>query len=132
MSERTFYMHYRTPKDGGCTLAVERRFDEAKGCQSFRYGIAYCSPLDTFSKKKGRLIADGRIRLLATTDEIPDSSGNEKSINICKKVLSRYANDRSFFDTVVKDKQKEPRIPRWFPQFVTRVNEMENDKGSPA
>jgi len=49
------YKHYRTEKHGCVSVA----FQSADGRAEM--GVAWCSPKDKFNRKKGRLIAEGRL-----------------------------------------------------------------------
>lgn len=52
-----FYIHPFIEGGGRATIAVE----VIRETGMVMYGVAWCSPKDQFSKKKGRLIADGRL-----------------------------------------------------------------------
>jgi len=57
----TQIIHLKTPANGGVTLAVRESeiFDDPNGID---VGAAFCSPTEKqFNKKKGRIIAEGRL-----------------------------------------------------------------------
>lgn len=62
--------------EGRATIAF-READEA-GVTEITYTVAYCSPKDQFARKKGRLIAEGRLKKEVGTRNIRLVHGKDK------------------------------------------------------
>lgn len=91
MSEKTnTYMHMEIGK-GRATLAIQ----QIDGEKRVRVAAAFCSPHDQFSRKKGRLIADGRLgidKLLY----ILNTSDESKSVQtIVREALADAVSDKN-------------------------------------
>jgi hypothetical protein len=56
---RVYFIHIRNYGDGALTAAIRLCQDSN---DSVDVAVAFCSPKDQFSRKKGRLIAEGRLR----------------------------------------------------------------------
>jgi hypothetical protein len=107
MKSFTTYRHLRTHDGGDVTAACELIIDEENPANSkLRVGFAFCSPKENcFSKKRGRLIALGRLQQ--------------------KPLTLKYTNGKNLADTlldildgVVEGEYRIKKAPQWLDDFT--------------
>ena len=114
---KTQFMHIMTQDHGGVTLAIRR--EELQGDDvAYAVGAAYASPAERqFDRKKGRLIAEGRLEaqrhgsLTFTRKENTkkDSITKDEMIKLLPKLRTRSRRDTSLYG------------PDWFGGFLKKV-----------
>ena len=70
--QHEFYIHKQQQCGGWITVSVQA-VGHRCGPLSVQFGMAFCSPLDSFNKKKGRMIADGRREKHPITIRVADA-----------------------------------------------------------
>jgi hypothetical protein len=93
------YMHLDLG-EGKATLAIQEGADSRGACYYAQIAVAFCSPSDQFSKKRGRTIAFGRLltnKHMVTIRRNPDES------------VADYAP--AWLHRAVEN--KDPRLPGW-------------------
>lgn len=76
---QVYYHHQRREAEGKKPFTVAFRRDG----DTVSFGFAYCSPRDNFSKKRGRLISEGRLQknpITVPTSEIGTDVNSIKNL----------------------------------------------------
>jgi len=110
MKDNVRYVHLRTSEYGCLTMAVGEHKDGRR-----RIGVAFCAPQDSFSRKRGRTIARGRLYTGASVSCDSDS----KVYDVCEGFAELLADERAIYDQNDDPKKThfEPGIPRWIENF---------------
>jgi hypothetical protein len=102
------YKHYRTEKHGCVSVA----FQSTDGVAEI--GVSWCSPKDKFNRKKGRLIAEGRL--------------------IRKRPNGQYYSRAYPVEGIpsqrIYDMLTELDVPRWFDAFEDALQKKWNDEAA--
>lgn len=115
---KTQFMHIMTEEHGGVTLALARTELEADVVQ-YEVGAAFASPSEhQFDRKKGRLIAEGRMQarrhgyLLFTRHEATkkDSITKAEIPEVLRKLRAKP-----------RRRGKDLHGPDWYPKFLAYV-----------
>lgn len=122
------YVHLRTKEYGCVTVAFDKSGDH--GPMERDIGLAYCSPCESFSKKKGRSIAEGRLSSDAWDMSHVMSANNSSAImdGVCSLMQEIYDEYQDYLDRDSCDddyclKYPEPNVPRWFVLFWDEYKE---------
>jgi hypothetical protein len=115
------YRHFR--RDSGAITACCKVYsDESR----MLVGFALCSPEDMFSKKRGRLIAEGRMNArpievaLDCRGTFTDKQGNEKEkLGIAQSLINHMKNDMTF--AVRQPGYIGSSLGKWLPVFLQEL-----------
>lgn len=102
------YRHYRTEEKGAITVALK------SGGGLTEVGVAWCSPLDQFSRAKGRLIASRRL-------EVKRGNGNYHAMPHHSEDIKPRQVIFAMLDSM--------RLPRWFEEFQEELKKQWDKRG---
>ena len=113
---KTQFVHIITT-EGGVTLAL-RKDAYAQNALRYRIGAAFCSPTEThFNRKKGRLIAEGRLNAQRHGYVVYTRNDDEKPLSLAESPLEvlnllRYLHTKQYGQTGTLG-------PAWWINFIT-------------
>jgi len=114
---KTQFMHITTSVFGGVTLAI-RRVEGSDDIVEYEVGAAFASPLDSFNRRRGRLIAEGRLNAKRHGWISFVRTEKDKKESITKKDMVEYLPQ---LRTQRRKRVGAEAGPDWYPTFLTAV-----------
>jgi len=114
MQSRIQFMHITTQDCGGVTLAINRMEGEGNIVE-YEVGAAFASPRDTFDRKKGRLIAEGRLQAKRHGWLSFVRTEKDKKESITKDEIKEFL---PILGCRVRPRKEGQQSPDWYPDFL--------------
>lgn len=115
---KTQFMHITTQDCGGLTLAISRTEGEGDLVE-YEVGAAFASPSEhQFDRKRGRLIAEGRLKARRHGWMSFVRKEKNKKESITKEEIREYL---PVLSTRVRTRKEGEPAPAWFPDFLTAI-----------